>query len=450
MVVMTQSPRVLELRRSVMEWHLINHPLDCPVCDQAGECWLQIYYMQHGLYEPRMIDDKVHKPKAVPIGPHVMLDAERCILCSRCVRFCDTITKTGELGIFNRGDHSELGLFPGTVSTMPTRGTSLTSARSARSPTGTSGSRPVSGTSTVGSRSVRAARAAATSRCTPTPSGTHHAAGPPGRPAQAALQRGRQPLVDLRRGPLRLRRGGRADPDRASRAPGGRRREPPVVGRGRGRVGGRTARGAPGGYRRAALLADDERGPLGRPAPVRGHAGLGSRRLPGAGPRAGLGGRPPAGGRQVAEHPGCRADRLRAGGRRRRPARPRCGAGRPAPAPLGVQPRPPRVGLARGGRGGRARARRGRGFSGADGQPDERPGPPRPSERGVRGARGNLDERRRPGPAVLARRPAPGRGPGRTGRSSEPSPMPSATTGGRSVRSPSSASSRAPCPPSRA
>jgi len=114
MVVMTQTPRVLELRRSVMEWHLINHPLDCPVCDQAGECWLQIYYMQHGLYEPRMIDDKVHKPKAVPIGPHVMLDAERCILCSRCVRFCDTITKTGELGIFNRGDHSELGLFPGT------------------------------------------------------------------------------------------------------------------------------------------------------------------------------------------------------------------------------------------------------------------------------------------------------------------------------------------------
>ena len=114
MVVHTQTPRVLDTRRSVMEWHLVNHPLDCPVCDQAGECWLQIYYMQHGLYEPRMIDDKVHKPKAVPLGPHVMLDAERCILCSRCVRFCDEITKTGELGIFNRGDHSEIGLFPGT------------------------------------------------------------------------------------------------------------------------------------------------------------------------------------------------------------------------------------------------------------------------------------------------------------------------------------------------
>ncbi len=114
MVVQTQTPRVLETRRSVMEWHLVNHPLDCPVCDQAGECWLQIYYMQHGLYEPRMIDDKVHKPKVVPIGPHVMLDAERCILCSRCVRFCDEISKTGEMGIFHRGDHSEIGLFPGT------------------------------------------------------------------------------------------------------------------------------------------------------------------------------------------------------------------------------------------------------------------------------------------------------------------------------------------------
>jgi NADH-quinone oxidoreductase subunit G len=113
MVVHTQSERVKETRRSIMEFHLINHPLDCPVCDQAGECWLQIYYMKHGLYDPRMKDEKVHKPKAVPLGPHVMLDAERCILCSRCVRFCDEITKTGELGIFNRGDHSEIGLFPG-------------------------------------------------------------------------------------------------------------------------------------------------------------------------------------------------------------------------------------------------------------------------------------------------------------------------------------------------
>jgi NADH-quinone oxidoreductase subunit G len=113
MVVHTDTERVRETRRSIMEFHLINHPLDCPVCDQAGECWLQIYYMKHGLYDPRMLDEKVHKPKAVPLGPRVMLDAERCILCSRCVRFCDEITGTGELGIFSRGDHSEIGLFPG-------------------------------------------------------------------------------------------------------------------------------------------------------------------------------------------------------------------------------------------------------------------------------------------------------------------------------------------------
>ena len=113
MVVRTDTERVRETRKSIMEFHLINHPLDCPVCDQAGECWLQIYYMKHGLYDPRMMDGKVHKPKAVPLGPHVILDAERCILCSRCVRFCDEITGTGELGIFHRGDHSEIGLFPG-------------------------------------------------------------------------------------------------------------------------------------------------------------------------------------------------------------------------------------------------------------------------------------------------------------------------------------------------
>ncbi len=113
MVVDTETDRVRETRKSIMEFHLINHPLDCPVCDQAGECFLQIYYMKHGLYDPRMKDEKVHKPKAVPLGPHVILDAERCILCSRCVRFCDEVTHTGELGIFERGDHSEIGLFPG-------------------------------------------------------------------------------------------------------------------------------------------------------------------------------------------------------------------------------------------------------------------------------------------------------------------------------------------------
>ena len=114
MVVNTTSDKTLDGRKAVLEFLLANHPLDCPVCDQAGECWLQDYYMEYGLYDPKFNEAKVKKPKAVPIGPTVMLDAERCILCSRCVRFCDEVTKTGEFGIFNRGDHSEIGLQPGT------------------------------------------------------------------------------------------------------------------------------------------------------------------------------------------------------------------------------------------------------------------------------------------------------------------------------------------------
>ncbi len=113
MVVHTNSDMAREARKAVLEFLLINHPLDCPVCDQAGECWLQNYYMLHGQYQSRMYEDKVKKHKAMPIGPHVVLDSERCILCSRCVRFCDDVTETHELGIFNRGDHSELLPMPG-------------------------------------------------------------------------------------------------------------------------------------------------------------------------------------------------------------------------------------------------------------------------------------------------------------------------------------------------
>jgi len=113
MVVHTQNEKVNQGRQSVLEFLLINHPLDCPVCDQSGECELQNFYMQYGLYDSRFNEQKVKKPKAVPIGPTVMLDAERCILCSRCTRFTDEVSKTGELGIFNRGDHAEIGLYPG-------------------------------------------------------------------------------------------------------------------------------------------------------------------------------------------------------------------------------------------------------------------------------------------------------------------------------------------------
>ncbi len=113
MVVRTNSKEAEDGRRTVLEFLLANHPLDCPVCDQSGECDLQNFYMNFGLYNPRFREHKVKKHKAVELGPHVMLDQERCILCSRCVRFTDEITKTGEFGIFNRGDKAELGIYPG-------------------------------------------------------------------------------------------------------------------------------------------------------------------------------------------------------------------------------------------------------------------------------------------------------------------------------------------------
>ncbi|MHB8078561.1 MAG: NADH-quinone oxidoreductase subunit G [Candidatus Krumholzibacteriia bacterium] len=114
MVVRTRSPRVQEAATRILEMHLINHPVDCPICDQAGECGLQDQYMQYGLYASDVAKtDKVHKRKAEPIGPYVILDKERCVLCSRCVRFCAEITRTGELGILQRGDRAEIAVAPG-------------------------------------------------------------------------------------------------------------------------------------------------------------------------------------------------------------------------------------------------------------------------------------------------------------------------------------------------
>ncbi|MDO9693955.1 MAG: molybdopterin-dependent oxidoreductase [Candidatus Latescibacteria bacterium] len=114
MVVHTRSERVRRAAQQILEMHLINHPVDCPICDQAGECGLQDQYMNYGLYESEVsISDKVNKAKVQVIGPRVVLDKERCVLCSRCVRFCDEVTRTGELGIFNRGDRAEIGVAPG-------------------------------------------------------------------------------------------------------------------------------------------------------------------------------------------------------------------------------------------------------------------------------------------------------------------------------------------------
>ncbi len=111
MVINNNSETVKDVVRWGLDFHLINHPLDCPICDQAGECGLQDQYMQFGKYTPEMAERKVKKRKVVDLGPTVVLDTERCILCSRCVRFTDEVSKTHELGIFNRGDRSEIGTF---------------------------------------------------------------------------------------------------------------------------------------------------------------------------------------------------------------------------------------------------------------------------------------------------------------------------------------------------
>ena len=122
MVVHTDTEKVKKLREAVLEFLLINHPLDCPVCDQAGECSLQDFYMKYGLYDARFDEQKVKKHKAISLGDTVMLDSERCVLCSRCTRFTDEITKTHELGIFNRGDQCEVGLISGKVLDNPYSG----------------------------------------------------------------------------------------------------------------------------------------------------------------------------------------------------------------------------------------------------------------------------------------------------------------------------------------
>jgi NADH-quinone oxidoreductase subunit G len=113
MVVRTQTPETLRNRRFVLEFLLSNHPLDCPVCDQAGECELQNYYMEHGLYDPRFDENKTKRKKARPIGRYVMLDQERCILCTRCIRVTREISKTAELGVIDRGHRSEIDVLPG-------------------------------------------------------------------------------------------------------------------------------------------------------------------------------------------------------------------------------------------------------------------------------------------------------------------------------------------------
>ena len=114
MEIRTKGENIEKVRRDILELQLINHPIDCPTCDQAGECKLQDYYMESGFYESRVnVDAKNNHEKRIDLGSNVMLDRERCVLCTRCTRFCSDITKTHELGVISRSDHSYIGTFPG-------------------------------------------------------------------------------------------------------------------------------------------------------------------------------------------------------------------------------------------------------------------------------------------------------------------------------------------------
>jgi NADH-quinone oxidoreductase subunit G len=114
MEVRSKGENIEKVRTSILELELINHPVDCPVCDQAGECSLQDFYMDYGLHDSKIsIPEKVKGLKKVDLGANVMLDQERCVLCARCTRFTDKITHSHELGIIGRGDHARVSTMPG-------------------------------------------------------------------------------------------------------------------------------------------------------------------------------------------------------------------------------------------------------------------------------------------------------------------------------------------------
>lgn len=113
MEVVTNSPRVLDVRRQMLEFTLANHPVDCPICDKAGECTLQKHYVDWDHSPSRIEQGKQRKPKVVDLGPTIVLDAERCILCTRCIRVCDEVAGQHQLEMAHRGDREQITTAPG-------------------------------------------------------------------------------------------------------------------------------------------------------------------------------------------------------------------------------------------------------------------------------------------------------------------------------------------------
>ncbi len=113
MKISTMSERIIEARKGVLECLLAEHPIDCPICDKAGECKLQDYYEEYGLFESEFRETKEKRDKRIGLGKNLLHDQERCVLCRRCVRFLSEITKTGEMGVFQRGIHAEVSTYDG-------------------------------------------------------------------------------------------------------------------------------------------------------------------------------------------------------------------------------------------------------------------------------------------------------------------------------------------------
>lgn len=111
-VIVTDSPKIKDHQKMVMEYLLINHPLDCPVCDQAGECGLQDYSYAYGQSNHRFVEERNVNPRK-DVSENIQLNSDRCIMCTRCVRFTREISQTGELQVMRRGSHAEIDVFPG-------------------------------------------------------------------------------------------------------------------------------------------------------------------------------------------------------------------------------------------------------------------------------------------------------------------------------------------------